>query len=126
MGENLLIDTNVIIDALRGYKPAISFIEKLNAINVSVVTAGELVFGCKNSSSQKKVIELLEQYNIEEITQQISKKSFDLVKEYHLKYGITLADAQIGATCLVLGYSLVTRDLKHFSPIAGLKVVSMP
>ncbi|MBU1105013.1 type II toxin-antitoxin system VapC family toxin [Candidatus Parcubacteria bacterium] len=117
MGEDLLVDTNVIIDALRGQNSAIKLLDSLGVINVSAVTAGELLQGCISKKDQEKIQKLLDGFNIIQITEEVSVHSLFLLEKYCLSLKIGLADAQIASTCSIFGYKLVTRDTKHFSKI---------
>lgn len=123
MGNSYLIDTNIIIDALYHEPKATLFIESLNVINISVVTYFELIYGCKNKRDLKNMLKLLQTYNVEQINEKISTIAARLVEEMFLNSGVTMDDALIGATCLDKGYSLVTRDKRHFTDIKRLKIV---
>ena len=51
----ILVDTDILIDYLRGYDKAINFIEKnKNNICISVLSKMELMIGCQNKNAIKK------------------------------------------------------------------------
>src|SRR2546429_449874 len=49
--------------------------------------------------------------------------SVDLLKGFRLSHGVGWPDCLIAATALRLGWSVVTTNLKHFSPLPNLQVV---
>ena len=59
-----LIETSVLVDFLRGYSPARSWIDSLpeGDAAISVVTAAELLAGCRNRREQKAVEDELAGY----------------------------------------------------------------
>lgn len=125
MATKLLLDTNVLIDALRGYKPAINYVEAITEIYVSVVTASELMYGCKNRIELNKISKLLSYYNILHIDEEISKKALSLYEKYFLEKRLSFDDALIGATALCNDFVLVTKNVEHFSDIYSL-IVEIP
>ncbi len=123
MPNKILFDTCVLVDALRAYKPAVEYVEKYEEVNISIITAMELIKGSKNKAELNYLSELIDGYNVEPLDSTISIAAESLVKIYHLKNNFAIGDALIAATCLSKGYSLATRDLVHFENITGLDIV---
>lgn len=73
-----LIETSVLVDLLRGYSPARSWIDSLSEGDsvISVVTAAELLAGCRNRREQKAVEDELAGYSMiwdSEATSQLAR-----------------------------------------------------
>jgi predicted nucleic acid-binding protein len=56
------------------------------------------------------------------ITPTVSLRAAALIDELALSHGMRLADALIGATAIELQEPLLTANVKHFSPVAGLQI----
>lgn len=122
MTTDLLVDTCVLIDALRAYPPAVKFLESLDLVCVSAVTAAELIEGCQNLGEQKKIEKLLSDYLVIDLSENISQRALGLIKKFHRRFGILFDDALIAATALEVKMTLATVDKKHFDSINGLKI----
>ena len=123
MNKLMLLDTNIIIDALRKYSSAVEYINSLQGeVSISIVSAVELIQGCKNLKEQAAMEDLLADLNVIHIDEKISRFAYLLIIENRLKEGIELDDAIIAATAIVCGYTFVSRDIKHFKKIPGLKL----
>jgi tRNA(fMet)-specific endonuclease VapC len=72
-----LIDTNIIIKLLNGYKNTESIFDSLEKVCVSAVKAGELFYGaCKSSRVQDNIKlfkSFLLEYSLLDITQEVSE-----------------------------------------------------
>ena len=123
MNKLLLLDTNIIIDALRKHSSAVNYVNSLEGeISISIVTAVELILGTKNLKEQRDVEDFLADLNVIHIDEKISMFAYLLIIENRLKEGIEFDDAVIAATAIVCGYTFVSRDIKHFKKIPGLKL----
>jgi len=96
---------------------------------LSVITYGELVFGCQKSHHSMenliKIKRLVENYPVMDVTRSIMD-CYGEVRAILEKRGTPLEDFDllIGCTALVMGYSIVTNNVKHYQKIPGLKVVN--
>jgi predicted nucleic acid-binding protein len=125
-----LLDTNIIVDHLRGKRALAPDYLKAGSV-VSVITQAELFYGAYKSQRQehnlKKIKEMLADLKIG--TQPLEEDVLDRYGQLKAKLekkGRRLDDFDllIAATALGLGLTLVTRNIKHFSRIPQLKVVS--
>ena len=124
-----LIDTNVIIDYLRGdekiEKVLDLFIE--DGIGVSVISLAELYQGAYKSSETTKNLLSVESFvkipnvTLLETTLAISKE-FGRLSSILEKKGKKIGpmDMLIATTCIVRKLILVTEDKKHFTRIKNL------
>jgi len=114
----LLIDTDIVIDALKGIKPARElFKAKEIDIYCSILTKKELLSkeGLSNSE-RKRIIALLKKIKILKIDDDISKKYFLIIKYYGEKPDM-IADYVIAATAWAKRLPVLTRNRRHFEYI---------
>lgn len=124
MNNNLLLDTDIIVNVGRGHTGAVEQVNAMmsaGSVHISAVTEMELVIGCRNKTELKKLGMLLERFTIIPITPEITSSSITLLKTYRLSHGLLIADALIAATALVMDRVLISGNSKHFSMIDGLQ-----
>ena len=124
-----LIDTDIIIFALRGDKTVLAKFEenKTIPISISMITYAELVFGAKRSQNEQKnmirVNHIREIYPIEELNVGVMEVFADIkAKMYAKAIRIEDMDLFIAATAMYNDLTLVTNNTKHFENIPGLKL----
>ena len=120
--NNQLLDSNIVIDYLRGRERAISFIEKIYLPKISVVTVGEVYQGALNQREFQRTKDILNAFNVIHISEKISIQAVELVGKYHRSSGLFFLDALVAATAMENNLTLITANLKHFQMIKGLKV----
>lgn len=129
MNGNYLIDSNAIIDYLRGSNNSLIDLIKDKKVSVPVIVVGELYFGAENSSQIKKHISKIEQFiinmNIMNIDFETSK-IYGTVRAKLKKLGkpIPENDIWIAAIALQNDCVLITKD-RHFKNIKNLKTISI-
>ncbi|MET7253334.1 type II toxin-antitoxin system VapC family toxin [Dyadobacter fermentans] len=120
----LLLDTNILIDYLRGKQAAIEFIdcaEKLDlAVNTVIVL--ELYNGCLNKAELAKIRRLLNGFNHFDLNEATAQAATQIGHSFALSHSVTASDALIAATALVYNLELRTANMKDFRMIPGLKV----
>ena len=115
---DLLLDTNILIDFLRGYTPAIRFLterERTDRLLCSVVTAFELHDGCRNADERARLDRFLLSYTIVPIEREDSLRGLEWLRQWRLSHGVGMLDCLIGAAVRRLGVPFFTRDQEHFS-----------
>ncbi|EPF31943.1 hypothetical protein HMPREF9194_02298 [Treponema maltophilum ATCC 51939] len=124
-----LIDTDIIIFALRGDKTVLAkFEENKNIpISISMITYAELVFGTKRSQNERtnmlKVNRIREIYPVEELNIGIMELFADIKANMYSKaMRIEDMDLFIAATAIYNDLTLVTNNTKHFKNIPLLKL----
>jgi len=124
-----LIDTDIIIFALRGDKTVLAkFEENKNIpISISMITYAELVFGAKRSQNERtnmlKVNRIREIYPVEELNIGIMELFADIKANMYSKaMRIEDLDLFIAATAIYNDLTLVTNNTKHFKNISLLKL----
>ena len=118
-----LLDTSILIDVLRGYKPARTWIVSVppSARFVSVVTAAELLSGCRNQTEQRAVDRELALYQTVWLDEAISQAALQLYRRFHLSHSVGFLDCLIAATATGRGLRLATLNLKHFAPFPNIR-----
>ena len=124
-----LIDTDIIIFALRGDKTVLAkFEENKNIpISISMITYAELVFGAKRSQNERtnmlKLNRIREIYPVEELNIGIMELFADIKANMYSKaMRIEDMDLFIAATAIYNDLTLVTNKTKHFKNIPLLKL----
>jgi predicted nucleic acid-binding protein len=122
-----LIDSDVIIWFLRGKKETIELFEKLQEFGIPVcspISIIEVQKGVKRGE-EEKTSAFLNSLEIYSIDKEIANKAGEYLRSYKKK-GISLeiADAIIGATCLLNNLILVTYNPRHY-PFKELKIYSI-
>ncbi len=111
-----LLDTSILVDLLRGSKSAREWIDSLleSARAISVITAAELLAGCRNQSEQRAVERELDLYETVWVSEEISQEALEWYKRFHLSHRVGFLDCVIGATASQNGLQVATLNLKHF------------
>lgn len=124
-----LIETDIIIFALRGDKNVLTkFEENKNLpISISMITYAELIFGAKRSQNEQKnmikVNHIRDIYAIEDLNEGVMEVFAD-VKAKMFEKGIRIEDMDllIAATAIYNELTLVTNNTKHFENVPNLKL----
>ncbi len=124
-----LIDTDVIIDYLRAkLKLKKEFLE--DGAGISIISFGELIYGAYKSTSSEHSLSIalsfIKESNLQivDLNQEVIF-NFGTLKAELEKAGVRLEDFDllIAATALVNNLILITRNIKHFKRIKGLKLI---
>lgn len=109
----LLVDTDVFIDHIRGVR---ELKPRRDAVHCSVVTRCELFAGPKGQEGQ--VRELLSPFRELSVDGEIAELAGRLRRET----AIRMPDALIAATARANGLTLMTRNARDFERVPGLRV----
>jgi tRNA(fMet)-specific endonuclease VapC len=126
-----LLDTDTLIYFLKGNASVLAHFKANRNLPkaFSVVTYGELIYGCHKSQRMNenlaKVRHLAEIYPVIEVTRPVME-CFGELKASLGSAGTSVDDFDllIGCTALTMNYSMVTNNVKHYQKIPGLKVVN--
>jgi len=122
------LDTNVLIDFLRNREPGASAVEK--AVKeaecfVASVTVYELLFGV--ARARKKIGEdaLLGVMSVLPFDGDVAREAASLhASLVQANQDIGVKDVFIAATCLVHDIPVLTANVRHFSRVPGLQVIT--
>lgn len=120
----LLLDTDVMVDLWRGYAPALEWFRGLpETPAISVVTALELLNGCRNRREQEAVEQLIEQMDVLYLDEATCIRALGYFREFHLSHNLGLLDALIAATAVLYGRPLCSFNEKHYRAVSDLRLV---
>jgi predicted nucleic acid-binding protein len=127
-GDNFLLDTDICTARIRGHRKVFNRgIQHGGAIALSTATLGELLVQATLRGPQSKFargVARLQKDLLLLLFDVDCAKRFGEVRADLLSRGLVVGvpDCMIGATALVHDLTLVTRNLKHFSNIPGLRL----
>ena len=118
-----LIDTNIIIDHLRGDKNVAFFLEDIENKNIkasiSVLTEYELlVYPPITHKQEQEIISFISIFAIFNVTSSIVK----IAARFRRTYSTDIVDSLIAATAFKNKSTLITRNIKHFKNIKDIQV----
>ena len=125
MSGPVLVDTDVLIDFLRGYGPAESFINVhseriiLSAIVVAELYAGAK--GAKDGTEQTMLEDLLSLFRIVPIGSDVARLGGLYRRDYGPSHGVSLPDGLVAATALLEGAELKTLNIRHYPMFEGIE-----
>jgi predicted nucleic acid-binding protein len=123
MDERLLIDTDVLIDYLRGKAEAVAYLENLTeSLLVSVITVAELYAGVREGAERTKLDGFIRAFEIVPVDREIAIRGGLYRRDYMKSHNVGLADALIAATAEMRQATLVTLNSKHFPMLANVVV----
>lgn len=111
----MIVDTNILIDFLKGKEEAIAFVELNQPISVSVIVVSELYSGVQNDDEIKELTSFLSHVEQVEVSSAIALKAGLLRRKFHKSHGVEIPDAIIAATAENKNVPVATLDKKHFS-----------
>lgn len=111
-----LVDTNVLIDVLRGHPPALAWMEKTTALPtaVSAATVAELHVGADRREGEKAVHALIKSMEVIALDGPMAERAGQWLRRYGKSHGVDLVDAVIAATAHFSGASLITLNDRHY------------
>ena len=124
-----VVDTDILIDAGRGVKDAIDYLqehERSTPLAVSVVTEMELIVGCRNKAELQALGQFLRRFRILKIDETVSDRAVELLQQYRLSHGLLIADALIAATALSWGCPFASKNQRDYRFIADLDLLPYP
>ena len=120
---NVLVDTSVLIDVLRGEVAAAGILRSARAtglLHASEVTRLEVLAGMR-AQEEVATRALLAVLTWHALDEEVADKAGDLGRTWLAgNRGIDAADLAIAATALLLDAQLLTKNVKHFPMFAGL------
>lgn len=95
----LIVDSCVLIDVLRGYRPALAFLKDLEATPmVAAVTIAELFAGAYRRGEEALIDDLAVQLDVVPLDFSIARLAGVFCRRYGPSHGVRLFDATIAAT----------------------------
>jgi len=125
----MIFDTCFIIDLLKGYNNAVSYLERLERTSkskiITAITIHELWrgLGILNIKEKEEIKEILQTITVLPLDLESAKASGEIERKL-LGESITIdpEDAMIAGIAIKNNQKLLTKNLKHFFRIKGLKI----
>jgi len=127
MTKPVLVDTDVMVDFLRGNPKAIGLVQTHSArIILSSIVAAELYAGARGDEELSKLDSLISLFRVVPVSLELARAGGLHKKRYAKSHGTGLADAIIAATAEAENADLKTLNTKHYPMIKGLKPAYTP
>ena len=122
MHRALLLDTDVLVDYLRGDERAVAFVKGCaDRIVLSSVVAAELYAGVKGEAELSALDEFVALFRAIPVTVEIARAAGLLKRDFGKSHGIGMADAILAATAQTEEAELATLNVKHYPMFKGLR-----
>ena len=131
--SRVIIDTDILIDLLRGKGEAQAFIAELEnkgyLLSTTSVNEFELYIGVHKSKQKKEGLQathnLLAKLTVYPLTRRSAQKAGHIYADLEANgQTIGTADALIAGIALTKGFSILTRNAAHFKKIKSLNVIT--
>jgi predicted nucleic acid-binding protein len=124
VSATLLVDTDVLVDFLRGRQAAVDWVTReAGEIAMSVIVLAELLAGARGEEEQRALAQLASLFPVLEVSADVAREGGILKQRYGPSHGMGLADALIAATAEIHGLKLAALNVRHYPMFSGLKPV---
>jgi predicted nucleic acid-binding protein len=122
MAKPVLVDTDVLVDFLRGRPKAVALVRELSAsIILPSIVAAELYAGVKGEEELRRLDSLISLFRVIPLSAELARAGGLHKRLYAKSHGVGLADAIIAATVEDENAELKTLNTKHYPMIKGLR-----
>jgi predicted nucleic acid-binding protein len=123
----VLLDSDVIIEYLKGNAGVASIIEGLapDELAISAISVMEVLAGAANKSEERFLLKQLGRFVVVHVDPDISLRAIELMQQYRLSHGLAIPDALIAATAAKHEAALYTRNTKHFATIRDVRLLQL-
>lgn len=122
MTKPILVDTDVMVDFLRGDPKAVALVQTHSTrIILSSIVAAELYAGARGDEELSKLDSLISIFRVVPVSVELARAGGLYRRDYAKSHGLGLADAIIAATAEAENADLKTLNTKHYPMIRGLK-----
>ena len=121
----ILLDTDVMIDCLRRYPPAIVWLQSLDEQEIILpgFVVMELIQGCRNKPEQEKMERELKTDSVVWPSPETCNEALSVFASSHFSHGLGLLDALIGQMAVTLKVPLYTFNQKHYAAVPRLRTI---
>jgi predicted nucleic acid-binding protein len=122
MAGAIILDTDVLVDFLRGHSKAVDFVNAHAAhIILSSIVVAELFAGVKGDAEQAVLDNFVSLFRVGPVSAEIAKAGGLYKRDYGTSHGVGLADAILAATAEAENAELKTLNTKHYPMLKGLR-----
>lgn len=123
----ILLDTNILIEILKGHKATVDTVQGFNEeIAISSISVMELYYGALNKAEVKKIEKFVSVFTLMHLDSEISMSALQMVRTYAKSHALDIPDSLIAATAIKNNCMLFTYNQKDFKYIKGLKLKKHP
>jgi predicted nucleic acid-binding protein len=123
MPFRLLVDTDVLVEYLRGRQEAADWLESQEGeLAASAITVAELFAGIRGDLESRVLDRFLLAVETLPATEEIARLAGQYRRKYGPSHGVGLADALIAATAAISRTRLVTFNRRHFPMLSEVVV----
>lgn len=121
----VILDTDIMVDLLRRYLPAVTWLESLGNKNIGLpgYVVMELIQGCVNQVQRDRVQTQLARFNVLWPSSSACDRALTVFARLHLSHGLGIIDALVGQTAVALNFPLHTFNQRHYAAIPDLQTV---
>ena len=121
MAIPILLDTDVLVDFLRGHNKAVALVNAYsNRIILSSIVIAELYAGIKGEDEQAALDKFVSLFRVIPVNTEIAKAGGFYKRQFNRSHGIGLADAIIAASVEAKNAELKTLNIRHYPMMKGL------
>jgi predicted nucleic acid-binding protein len=118
-----LVDSDIMVDLTRGNSAAADYLDSLaDAWSISMITCLELLAGARTQRETNDLDLVLSGYRAIPPNEDITRRAYYLMKTYARSHGLHTLDALLAATALEEGFTLASKNRKHFQMISELSL----
>jgi predicted nucleic acid-binding protein len=122
MPNSILVDTDVLVDFLRGHEKSIAFVTEFSSkIILSPIVVAELYAGVKGEAELTILENFISLFRVVPLTAEIAKIGGLYKRDFGKSHGVGLADAILAATADTERADLKTLNVKHYPMFSRLE-----
>lgn len=116
-----ILETNVIVDLLRNYPPAVAWYKSQPADTLATtpIVWMEAIGGAPNKVRRLKAANFLRRFPFIYPTEASIEWAMQAQITYELQYGVGMNDCLIASASYQTGLPVYTHNLKHYRPLLG-------
>jgi len=120
---DLVLDSDVLIEILRGRPEASQWLTGLGAqtVGISVLTRMEILQGARNRQEQMTLLAQLNRYELVLLDAGDAIQALKWFETYRLSHGVGIMDCLIAASALRIGKPFYTFNIRHYRPFTALQ-----
>ncbi len=121
----ILLDTDIVLDILRDYRPALAWFQSLvdEEIGLAGYVVLEILDGASNKREMNRMQKAIQPFFIHWPTSDDCNRALATFAQGKLSHNLGVLDALIAETAKGLGVPLHTFNLKHYKAILDLKTI---
>lgn len=118
----VLVDTDVMIDFLRGTPQAVALVQAYDdRIVLSSIVVAELYAGVRGDAELKALDQFIALFRVIPVSPELARAGGLYKMDYGRSHGVGLADAIVAATAQAENAELKTLNVRHYPMLKGLK-----